>query len=786
LSNGICVIPLSKIKKHTNSGAKARNLSILQKMGLKIPKTFVIPFDAFEEYKVDRDSSIESVMKVLKRIMDENKKYSVRSSANAEDSSLISFAGQFETQLNCQNLNDVKKAVERTWISAYGEKPTIYKSDLGHSDAKLKMAVIVQEMVEPEFSGVVFTKNPLTGLDEVIVETVDGYCDSLVQKGVTPERWVYKWGKLIEFPENSSNRSQIILNIVETALEIAKKLETSIDLEWAYDGYEIFWLQMREITTLKNTCLYSNRLSKEFLPGIIVPLVWSVNIPVVNSSWKRLFIELIGGSAKNININNLAKSFYFRAYFNMTVVGNIFQILGMPREALEILAGIEAPKEGRSSFRPGLKTIRYLPRMMLVAIRKFFFSKNIELFLRNRKKEYQKIAAKELDSLNEFDTLEIINRLFELNTDSSYYVIVSQLMNSLYNRILRSSLEKKGFDFDKVEFSETKKRLRSIDPKQQMVFLNKMFQSLSADKQSLLRELTWNEVMKAEEFGSFRESLQSFIDSFGHLSDSGNDFSKPTWKEFPNNILRMIMDQDPKTGRQKEDLINPDFQAVLNNNRMIRFLYKRAAKYSEYRESVNFLYTLGYSLFRRCFMRLGNLLTHKGVIDEKDDIFYLYFDELKQLITNNSLKVSLNMKIFERKSDIKRFNDISLPEVIYNELPESVLIKGKIVCDLRGIATSRGHYIGPARLVHGSKDFKKIKIGDVLVIPFSDVSWTPLFSKASAVISESGGILSHCSIVAREYGIPAVVSVNGAMNIADGTILAVDGYNGKVQIMEQD
>ena len=290
MSKAISIIPLSKIKKHTNSGAKARNLSILQKMGLKIPKSFVIPFEAFEEYRVDKESGICSVMKFLEKILDKNKRYSVRSSANTEDSSLFSFAGQFETQLNCENLNDVKKAIERTWISANGEKPTIYKSDLGQSDVNFKMAVIVQEMVAPEFSGVVFTKNPLTGLDEVIVETVDGYCDSLVQKGVTPERWVYNWGKLVEFPENRPKRSHIILKIIETAIKIGKKLDASIDLEWAYDGCDIFWLQMREITTLKNTYLYSNRLSREFLPGIILPLVWSVNIPVVNSSWKRLFM----------------------------------------------------------------------------------------------------------------------------------------------------------------------------------------------------------------------------------------------------------------------------------------------------------------------------------------------------------------------------------------------------------------------------------------------------------------------------------------------------------------
>jgi phosphoenolpyruvate synthase/pyruvate phosphate dikinase len=178
-------------------------------------------------------------------------------------------------------------------------------------------------------------------------------------------------------------------------------------------------------------------------------------------------------------------------------------------------------------------------------------------------------------------------------------------------------------------------------------------------------------------------------------------------------------------------------------------------------------------------------LNQKGILEQKNDVFYLTYDELKQLISDNSLTASLNRRIVERKAEIERFKDITLPEVIYNELPESALIKGKVLRDLRGVATSRGHYIGPARLVHGPSDFGKIHTGDVLVIPFSDVSWTPLFSKASAVVSESGGILSHCSIVAREYGIPAVVSVTGAMTLVDGTTLAVDGYSGKVQIMEE-
>jgi len=779
----ISIIPVSEIGEKTNSGTKARNLSILKKMGLTIPTTYVIPFEAFEKYLQNREFTLQSICKLLEKIIDENKDYSIRSSANTEDSSRISFAGQFETQLNCKNLVSIKKAIEKTWLSALAQKPNAYKSTLGLGSVTVKMAVIIQEMVHPKFSGVVFTKNPLMGLDEVIVETVDGYCDSLVQKGITPDRWIYKWGEWIECPENNDNRKQIVLKIVQTALAIEKKVGCPVDLEWAYDGNQIFWLQMRQITALNNTNIYSNRISRELLPGIILPLVWSVNIPVVNSSWKRIFKELIGTSAEKINVNDLAKPFYYRAYFNMTVVGNVFQILGMPRESLEILAGIQSQKPGKSSFRPGPKTVRYLPRMLWFAISKLFFSKNIELFLRKRKKQYEEIAAIDFNSLNESSILEVIQTLFELNTDSSYYVIISQLLNSLYAKILKSQLEKKHIPFEKVEFKETNQRLKPIDPKQQIVSLHKRFVSLNLEQQGLIKRLSWTEAVNSEELGSFKENLLSFLRRFGHLSDSGNDFSKPTWNENPDIILKMIVNQKI-SARHNDAEIQAQLDTALHNNLPLSILYKQASKYKEYRESVNFLYTFGYGLFRRCFVRIGDLLYKKEILVDKNDVFYLTFGEIKQLIDEHSLKFELKSKIVKRKAEIEKFKDISLPEVIFNELPESALTKGKVVYNLKGVATSRGHYVGPVRLVHGPSEFDKIQAGDVLVIPFSDVSWTPLFSKASAVVSESGGVLSHCSIVAREYGIPAVVSVTGAMNLKDGTKIAVDGYFGNVEIME--
>jgi len=128
--------------------------------------------------------------------------------------------------------------------------------------------------------------------------------------------------------------------------------------------------------------------------------------------------------------------------------------------------------------------------------------------------------------------------------------------------------------------------------------------------------------------------------------------------------------------------------------------------------------------------------------------------------------------------------DIELPQVIYGDTPPPMIPANSI--RLRGTPTSQGYYSGPARLVRGIEDFHKVQPGDVLVIPFSEVGWTPLFAKAGAVVAESGGVLSHSSIVAREYRIPAVVSVSGAMKLCDNQSITVDGFKGEIILHEKE
>ena len=777
------IVDLDEVRKESAVGNKARNLSFLANNGYNVPRTLVCLFDAYSHFRRGDASLLKHLEDDLHSHIDTGKRYSVRSSANIEDATSYSFAGQFYTQLNVSGVSDILDAINAVWKSVDAVNELDYIKTV-KSDQTIQMGVIIQEMVIPEFSGVIFTRNPLTGLDEAVVEAVDGLGDALVQEGVTPDRWVYKWGDWVEKPKNGDQRTSIILEIIKEAKKLEKLYGTPLDLEWCYDGEMIHWLQLREITALDSAKLFSNKISREFLPGMIKPLVWSVNIPMINSSWKDLFKEAIGNAADSIDVHKLSKQFYYRAYFNMGIIGDIFEVLGMPREALEILAGIESAGQDRPIFRPSNKTFVHLPRMLITALRKLMFSKAIEKFLNDFRKHYNRINSVELDSLGYQETISYIDELFSLNRHGSYMVIVSQLLNSLYNMMLKQMLSRE-FNTEDLHLSPRTRRLRDSDPRYMIDRMRIAYSSLERDMKDSVEAITSEQLPSDIERSEFGQLYIQFMEQFGHLSDSGNDFSRPAWKETPNVVINLIKNKEAESGR-KISRDNLELARFLKRKRIYRAIFGRAMRYQEYRELVNSLYTFGYSQFRRFFLHLADLLKDAELIDHKEDIFYLKYNEVRKLVTNDLDHNDARVRIEQRKMEMDKYEDLVLPEIIIGDAPPINLLQQKIGMELTGVGTAGGHYTGPARVVRGVGDFGKIKEGDVLVIPYSDVSWTPLFSLAKAVISESGGLLSHCSIVAREYGIPAVVSVDAATQIEDGALLAVDGNNGLVLVLETE
>lgn len=764
-------------------GGKAHNLSTLMKLRKRVPATWVITSAAFAR-RLQGDAALDDELRAaLGPVLRAGCAYAVRSSANVEDGAQQSFAGQFQSVLGVQGLEDVMRAVERVWASASLPRADIYRAhgESGGEPPQVPcMAVIVQEMVKPVVSGVVFSRNPVSGADEIVIEAVTGSGEALVQDGATPEHWVQRRGRWVEPPAESVLQAGVAEEVAAGAAAVARSWGRPADLEWVWDGRQIWWVQLREITALRDRKVYSNWVAREVLPGQIKPLVWSVNVPLVNSAWVRLFTELIGPN--EIDPHDLAKAFHYRAYFNMGEIGRVFTALGMPRSSLELLTGITPATDERLHFRPQPATLRHLPRMVHFAAAKLRFGRTVAAFLPAAKGEAASWRALDAGALDEQALLDAADRLYAFVQKVAYFNIVVPLLMQAYHRAFSNRLAAAGIDVAQAGKLAAAQGAGAYDPNTVLARLHEHFAALSAADQTrlLAQDTTPVEGNASEAVRRFSLELRDFLDHYGHFSDSGNDFSVPPWRETPAIIVQLAAAFQPPA-QMGEAL--PPAATYAARRPLLRRLQQRAAAFMAYREEVSSLYTLAYGQFRVLFLELGRRLAARGLLDAAGDIFYLYLPEVREAVAAGAAAPRLAPAVHLRRADMAACADVSLPAVIYGDEPPPPTADtfGKLI----GIATAPGYYRGPARSVTGLADFDSVQPGDVLVIPWSDVGWTPLFARAGAVVAEAGGVLSHSSIIAREYGIPAVVAVTGACRALHGAMVTVDGYRGEIAVHDK-
>jgi len=759
---GATPVPLRDARDPSLVGTKSAHQCRLIRQGFAVPDGIVLPFDFQRQCLLNPTSATEQVREATASFIKPGRKYCVRSSVSVEDGREYSYAGQFETYLDLSSVESVIDSVVDLFSATSEAARKGYHGWANEQRSHVDAAALVQEMISPVLAGVAFTRNPVTGMDEVIVETVPSSGVALMQQGVTPSRWVWKWGRWKL--RGDSNDEPIVTEVVEGARRIARIAGVPVDAEWAFDGERVYWLQYRSITALRAADVYSNRIAREQLPGLIKPLVWSINIPVVCGAWKKIFMQLLGKDAAAIDTNRLARPFCFRAYYNMGIVGDVFELLDMPRESTELMMGMDVPGAEPPHMMPGARSIKYLPRMVVFATRMLFFGRNIRRFLTRQWQEYDAFPKEELERLGADELIHRIDSLMKLNISGAYYVILSQILMGIYNGLFKRMLARRGVLYDERLFQQVALMVRDIDPTYHLgVIAARGASDESADSST----------------GKYTgHSMDDFLSRFGHLSDSGNDFSRPTWREEPETVLRMLRDQQTSVPEGRKP--SPTF-----GHPTLRLLHSRAIAFRAYREHVNFCYTYGYGLFRTHFIQLGQLMVDEGWLDTNEDVFMLSYDEIQEAWASQN-GTGLRHLVRNREDEMERCRDVVLPEVIVGDEPPATMSGSGDNRVMTGVAASAGLASGPARVVHGLAEADTVEAGDVLVIPYSDVSWTPLFTRVGAIVSEAGGLLSHCSIVAREHGIPAVVSVEGAMLIPQGTRLLVDGHAGTVSLLLSD
>jgi phosphohistidine swiveling domain-containing protein len=742
-------------------GSKAKNLHFLIRHGFAVPPGWVVSWDALSDYQIQSDAVLAVLRRELAAKLDPEHEYALRSSASIEDDDHCSCAGLFLSILKVKGVDQILKSIQAVWQSLESAEYNAYRLKNPGLAVQPRMAVIIQEMIPAIFSGIVFSKNPITGLSETIIEVGRGTGDELAAARHNPERWISKWGNWLQRPDPGLISEELARAIVSQAGSAARQYGRPVDLEWAYDGQSLYFLQVRPITQL-DIPVFSHRIAREMLPGIIKPLVWSVNTRLINQIWADILKKLTG--SLTYRPEELTGHFYYRAYINMTVFGRVFERLGMPYEALELLFGLEHEGPDKPRMRPGAGILARLPYLAAFVFRFIWIEWSFKRLLKEKQSKYQNLVRQMKPGLTAAEWLDMARRVFDETIPVAYFNIMIPMLAMMYFRLLASMLKKHGYDARSLEMSGVSAVKDSYNPR---LYLEKL-----RDKYRL-----WEHALDPEAETALEQDIKLFLEQYGHFSDSGNDCSSIPWRENPALIRQMLAQPGIDRKIDHKTLTFKDLILPRSRRAIIYFVYRRACRFAVYREMISSLYTFGYGQFRPCFVNLGEQFAVHGIIENKEDVFYLYWQELQDLVNNPV--ISNQQSLVERRSqDIAEYRDAVLPDLIFGLEQPPVQKECPVV--LHGIPTSLGTYTGPARILKSLMEFERLNNGDVLVIPYSDVGWTPLFARAGAVVAESGGILSHSSIVAREYRIPAVVSAPGACRIVDGTIITVNGYTGDI------
>ncbi len=712
----------------------------------------------------------------------------VRSSAIGEDSEFASAAGQYESIANVTSKAALEQAILRCQNSYNAPNALRYRQDQGV--AEQSMAVLVQVQVQGVFSGVAFSRDPIARQgDTVIIEALPGMASSVVSGQVTPEQYrvTISGTDLAESPESSpgwilpdnlSLKVESSLEVksspeVESSLEVegsgevpprliqqvaflARHLEEHHhgipqDIEWSYDGNQIWVLQSRPITTLLP--IWTRKIAAEVIPGFIHPLTWSVNRPLTCGVWGDIFTVVLGDRARGLNFAKTATLHHSAAYFNASLLGQTFHQMGLPAESLEFLT------RGAKFSKPPLgSTLRNVPGLWRLVQREWRLEKDFDRDVRQHFDPAFSNLSQPPEQLPIALLFRRIEQILELLKRATYYSIIAPL--SLASR--QALLKVKELDQQQLPEVASLRSLQSIATRANLSQPLSSFAALSTTPagQSVLQE------------------FDRFLQQYGYLSDVATDIAVPRWKDSPQMLQNLLM----------QYLINPQEIGSSERKRQT-WKTKQVQRRLDLKGRVTTVYSKLLAELRWSFVALEQRWLAEGLLEDAGDIFFLKLDEIKQVIADDpELRDRLPQLIAERKLQLESDRQSTPAMLVYGNAPPRLAPSSfaplQATQQLQGIGASPGQAEGWVVVVRNLQSIPPISRETILVVPYTDSGWSPLLAQAGGLIAEVGGQLSHGAIVAREYGIPAVMNISHAtQKLRNGQRVRIDGRSGIIYIV---
>lgn len=867
-------------------GGKGANLGEMSNAGFPVPQGFCVSTSAFEAF-LETSSQMDGFFKRLdlldgadlqqiaplaKQIREHltslpfpegiataiveawkktgtEKAFAVRSSATAEDLPWASFAGQQDSFLNVRGREPLLQAVQRCWASLFTDRAVAYRIKNGFGHRSVLLSVVVQEMVYPEVSGILFTADPVTGHRHTIsIDASFGLGEALVAGIVSADFYQVRAGNIISKeiakkelavyarPEGGTitqplspalQQAQALADsqILELAA-IGQKVETHYgseqDIEWAFAEKKFFILQSRPITSL-----YPQPAAAD--PDFHVFINFGY-IQMMTAPMKPLAISLLSNVTNFLAETPIDPQKRILREAGGRAFADFTKALAIPplrKRILKLLNGMDpllASAMAEATERPDFQSValsrkavfrtlkRLAPTVLPVA-----FNVASALFLRN--------PAKAPGRANRFIEQKVADAEIALSTVSGAerFDFIRQGMSRMFPDVLTKIIYNVISGMLASEKLESKLK-NKIGEAESARLLSKLYKSLPGNVTTemglQLGDLTdrarshpelvallqrpdhrnfYGHLCSVPGGPEFKRALDQFLLQYGARCAGEIDISVPRWGEEPGQLVSSIISnlQSAAAGDHRTKFKQGEQEAA-EAARVIVSLFRYPEKIQVKRLVKLYRHLLGMRehhkfalmrlmyVYKKALLEEAQALEEKGVLQKPEDIFYLTLEEIMDLMADRR-PGDIQKLVSSRKSQHRRNQQFTSPRVLTSD---GEIIAGKLsgprgpASALLGTAVSAGVAEGTARVILQAED-ARLNPGEILVARFTDPGWTPLFLSAIALVTEVGGMMTHGSVVAREYGIPAVVGVEHATErIRNGDRIRVDGTNGFVEILE--
>jgi phosphoenolpyruvate synthase/pyruvate phosphate dikinase len=857
--------------KHSLVGGKGANLGELSSIRkVEVPDGFCITTDAYAEF-VESGQEFKLMVKKLSALKPNESKrvgeigaairkmieqlsipqnlddeisrrlaslgkdipYAIRSSATAEDLPHASFAGQQDTYLNIIGKDEIKKHICKCWASLFTDRAIIYRMQNGFDHLKVRLAVVIQKMIFPEVSGILFTADPITGNRKVLsIDASFGLGEALVSGIVNADIYKVNNGTIVDkkisakkkailaLPHGGTVEQEIgpaqqnaqaltdqqTLLLERTGRQIEKYFGVPQDIEWCLASGALHIVQSRPITTLypvpeapeTDNRVYISVGHQQMMTDAIKPLglsLWQqTSFAPMHKAGGRLFVDV-------------TKQLY-AAESRIGLLMAMGQHDPLIKDALTTLIDrgdfiTTTPPETKKTDAAPSNTFHAPPPMQADS------ALVVKLI-----KDSKKSLAEVKESVQSKNGIELLDFIQE---DIQGYFRKS-LFDPTSMGVIMTGINASGWINEKIGEWLGEKNVADILSRSavgnvtsemglellEVADVIRAYPDVIAFLQNTQSDNFLNELPKYDGGQKVQSAIISYLDKYGMRCPGEIDITRTRWSENPSVLIPILLShiktfergestrkflQGQQEARAKEEEIMSRLKQLPDGEQKATETKQRIdliRTFSGYREYPKYSIVSRYFVYKQALLKEGERLAQNKVLHDREDIYYLTLQEIRTAISDSKVDYQI---INQRKEEFLRFEKLSPPRVITSdgEIIAGKYKKENIPADaIVGLPVSSGVIEGRARVILDLEN-ADLEPGDILVTSFTDPSWTPLFVSIKGLITEVGGLMTHGAVIAREYGLPAVVGVeNATALIKDGQRIRVHGTEGYIEILQAE